>query len=158
MLLSHRTWQHSVDRIRRLLGGLPPRVQVAALPWRLSGSRLEVMLITSRDSGRWVLPKGWPENGELLHESAAREATEEAGLHGAIGAEEIGSYFYGKGLKTGLETRCRVLVFPLRVEQVDETWPEQGERTRKWFTPAEAATKVRESDLAELVELFAPRD
>jgi 8-oxo-dGTP pyrophosphatase MutT (NUDIX family) len=155
MLISQRSWQHSVDRVRRLLGGVPPRVQVAALPWRQGGRGLEVMLITSRETGRWVLPKGWPEKGELLHESAAREAAEEAGLHGTICAEEIGHYLYGKNLKTGLEARCEVLVFPLKVERIDKTWPEKGQRLRKWFPTGEAATRVRERDLAELIGDFA---
>ena len=100
MLLNHRTWHSSVDRVRRFLGGVPARVQVAALPWREEDRGVEVMLITSRDTGRWVLPKGWPEGDEALHEAAMREAAEEAGLRGSISDKESGRYFYGKGLKS----------------------------------------------------------
>ena len=154
MLLSHRTWQHSVDRVRRFLGGVPPRTQVAALPWREKEERLEIMLITSRDTGRWVLPKGWPEGEEEFHEAALREAAEEAGLRGTISATDAGRYFYGKCLKSGLERRCEVYVFPLKVERVENKWPEKGQRIRRWFRPDEASTKVREPDLAELLAEF----
>lgn len=144
-----------MDRVRRFLGGVPPRVQVAALPWREASGGVEIMLITSRDSGRWVLPKGWPEGREEMHEAALREAAEEAGLHGAISPAETGRYFYGKCLKSGLERRCEVFVFPLRVEQVDRKWPERGQRIRRWFQPPEAASHVREPDLAELLAEFS---
>lgn len=154
MLLSHRTWQHSVDRVRRFLGGVPPRTQVAALPWREKEERLEIMLITSRDTGRWVLPKGWPEGEEEFHQAALREAAEEAGLRGTISTTDAGRYFYGKCLKSGLERRCEVYVFPLKVERVENKWPEKGQRIRRWFRPDEASAKVREPDLAELLAEF----
>lgn len=157
MLLSHRTWQHSVDRVRRLLGGMPPRTQVAALPWREKNGGVEIMLITSRDTGRWVLPKGWPEGAEELHEAALREAAEEAGLRGSISPVEAGRYFYGKNLKSGLQRRCEVYVYPLAVERVENKWPEKGQRIRRWFRPEQAATRVREPDLAELLSDFRGR-
>ena len=72
------------------------------------------MLITSRDTGRWVLPKGWPEGREQLADTALREAAEEAGVAGAIAASEIGRYFYGKKLPSGLERRCEVRGLPAR--------------------------------------------
>ena len=60
------------ERMRKLFGTVPRRLQVAALPWRRAEGDIEVMLITSRDTGRWVLPKGWPEAREPLCEAAAR--------------------------------------------------------------------------------------
>ncbi len=156
MLLNQRTWHSSVDRVRRLLGGLPARVQVAALPWREAKDGVEVMLITSRDTGRWVLPKGWPEGSEALHEAAMREAAEEAGLRGSISDQESGRYFYGKCLKSGLEQRCEVHVFAMKVDSVEPKWPEKGQRIRKWFSPQTAASRVREPELAELLAVFAP--
>lgn len=154
MLLSHATRNRIAERIRRLFGGMPRRVQVAALPWRSRGGNIEVMLITSRDTGRWVLPKGWPEAGEQLWESAAREAVEEAGIAGAIAQLEIGRYFYGKVRASGAERRCEVLVFPLQVAEIAAEWPEKGQRQRKWFPAAEAASLVREPDLGELIARF----
>src|SRR5262249_31793575 len=82
--------------VRRLFGGEPARLQVAALPWRRNGSGIEVMLITSRCAGRWVLPKGWPEAGEEMCAAAAREAHEEAGLVGSVSSSMAGRYCYVK--------------------------------------------------------------
>lgn len=144
------------ERIRRFLGGLPPHVQVAALPWRESGDGLrEVMLVTSRRSGRWVLPKGWPEDREPLHEAAAREAAEEAGVRGPVDAVEIGRFYYGKLTSTGFCRRCEVHVFPLQVENVADKWPERKQRKRHWFAPDEAARLVDEVGLRELIGTFA---
>jgi 8-oxo-dGTP pyrophosphatase MutT (NUDIX family) len=155
-MVSHAMRNRITEQVRRLVGGKPLRLQVAALPWRRTqNGDVEVMLITSRDTGRWVLPKGWPEGREQLFDTAAREAGEEAGLGGAISHFEIGSYFYGKVLPSGMEHRCEVLVFPLEVDEIATAWPEKKERTRKWFSPAEAARLVKEADLSELIMRFA---
>ncbi|NMG39922.1 NUDIX domain-containing protein [Chelativorans sp. ZYF759] len=143
------------ERLRSLFGSPPPRLQVAALPWRLGKKgAFEIMLVTSRETRRWVLPKGWPEGMESLSEAAAREAHEEAGISGRITTTELGSYYYGKRLTTGLERRCQVLVFPLEVKKTADKWPEKKRRTRQWFEPTEAANLVNEPDLAELIVEF----
>lgn len=154
MLMRQTTRNHLVDRIRRLFGGLPCRVQVAALPWRRKGDDVEVLLVTSRDTGRWVLPKGWPEGQEDLYMAAAREAAEEAGVDGAVSRFEIGRYFYDKQRPSGMEWRCEVLIFPLEVDRLAEKWPEKKRRKREWFSAEEAARRVREADLAELIAQF----
>ncbi|MGB3386711.1 MAG: NUDIX hydrolase [Pseudaminobacter sp.] len=154
MLLSHATRNRIAEQVRRLFGGMPSRVQVAALPWREHAGTIEVMLITSRDTGRWVLPKGWPEGGEQLFESAAREAEEEAGLTGTMAQLEFGRYFYGKRMPSGMERRCEVLVFPMKVTAAAAKWPERDERQRKWFPASHAARLVQEQDLGELIERF----
>lgn len=154
MLMRQTARNHLVDRIRRLFGGLPCRVQVAALPWRRKDDGVEVLLVTSRDTGRWVLPKGWPEDREDLYMAAAREAAEEAGVDGAVSRLEIGRYFYDKLQRSGAEWRCEVLVFPLEVARLAEKWPEKKRRRREWFPAAEAAKRVREADLAELIAQF----
>lgn len=146
------------DRIRRLFGGAPCRVQVAALPWRMGENGLEVMLITSRDTGRWVLPKGWPEGTEPLYEAAAREAGEEAGVSGQMEAQEAGAFFYTKARDDGQNWRCEVRVFPMMVTDVATNWPERNSRRRRWFAPGEAARMVAEKDLGHLIAGFvAPR-
>jgi 8-oxo-dGTP pyrophosphatase MutT (NUDIX family) len=132
MLMRQTTRNRVLDRIRRLFGGLPCRVQVAALPWRKGENGVEVMLVTSRGTGRWVLPKGWPEGQEDLYQAAAREAAEEAGVDGAISRFEVGRYYYGKVQPSGLEWRCEVLVFPLEVDRVADKWPERKKRRRSW--------------------------
>ncbi len=155
MVISHSTRNRWFDRLRRMFGGEPCRVQVAALPWRLTERGVEVMLITSRGTGRWVLPKGWPERAEELCQAAAREAAEEAGLSGSIARTEIGRFYYDKQLETGDEWPCEVRVFPLEVDRVADKWPERKQRRRDWFTPAEAARRVNEPDLGELIASFA---
>lgn len=124
------------------------------MPWRDTGHGVEIMLITSRDTGRWVLPKGWPEAKEPLCEAAAREAGEEAGLRGTVSHHEAGRYFYAKALATGEEVPCEVLVFPLRVEKVADRWKEKRSRIRKWVSPAEAARMVNEPDLGQIIAYF----
>ncbi|CAM5364160.1 8-oxo-dGTP pyrophosphatase MutT (NUDIX family) [Aquamicrobium terrae] len=142
------------ERMRKLFGTVPRRLQVAALPWRRHAGAVEVMLITSRDTGRWVVPKGWPEAREPLCEAAAREAREEAGLTGAISPFEAGRYFYAKALSSGQEVPCEVLVFPLRVDSVADRWKEQNQRERRWVFPADAACMVKEPDLGRIITGF----
>jgi 8-oxo-dGTP pyrophosphatase MutT (NUDIX family) len=131
--------------------------QYAALPWRQNG-QLEIMLISSRDTGRWVIPKGWPIPELMPHESAAREAFEEAGIEGGIGTTPIGRYSYVKRLKAGKTVTCDVSVFAFRVTRQLEDWPERGQRTIRWFRAAEAATLVEEPELAALMRSFAGLD
>jgi 8-oxo-dGTP pyrophosphatase MutT (NUDIX family) len=154
-MLAHATRNFITESIRSLFGGVPPRIQVAALPWREGESGVEIMLVTSRDSQRWILPKGWPEGEENLSGTAAREALEEAGVSGSVEPREFGRYYYGKKLSSGLEWRCEVLVYPLRVEHVADRWTEMKKRERRWFAWRDAAEAVREPDLGELLSAFA---
>jgi 8-oxo-dGTP pyrophosphatase MutT (NUDIX family) len=129
-----------------------PNFQFAALPYRQpSEGTIEVMLITSRDTGRWVIPKGWPAEREAAWDCAAREAREEAGLIGQIQKRPIGSYHYKKLLGDGLPVWCTVEVFALEVADRLESWPEQGERAGRWFTLDDAANAVDEPELGTLI-------
>jgi 8-oxo-dGTP pyrophosphatase MutT (NUDIX family) len=154
MQMRHSTYNHLMERLRRLFGGMPCRTQVAALPWRDKAGEIEILLVTSRDSGRWVLPKGWPEGEEQLCEAAAREAAEEAGIDGVVSKLEAGRYYYGKRRSSGMELRCEVRVFPLKVRSVADKWPEKKRRRRVWLSPDEAAARVQEPDLGELIAQF----
>jgi 8-oxo-dGTP pyrophosphatase MutT (NUDIX family) len=129
-----------------------PRRQCAALPVtrRNDGSCL-VLLVTSRETRRWVLPKGWRKRKVEAWEQAAREAYEEAGLIGEIGRQAVGHYRYDKRLRSGRTVPCRVDVFPLDVAGRLDDWPEKAEREAAWFTPDEAAEKVDEVGLAEIL-------
>lgn len=129
-----------------------PKRQYAALPFRRRDS-VEVLLVSSRGTRRWVIPKGWPKKGCQPHVTAAREAQEEAGIIGAIGRESIGSYSYRKGRTAGLV--CLVDVFPLEVKRQRKTWAEKSERTTKWFPLALAADAVEEPELKEVIRNFA---
>jgi 8-oxo-dGTP pyrophosphatase MutT (NUDIX family) len=115
------------------------------------------MLITSRDTGRWIIPKGWPKNGIPPHDAAAEEAFEEAGVAGKISEQPIGSYSYAKTLKNGNATQCRVRVFALRVTRQHKSWPEKRERKIKWYGPDEAVWFVHEPYLRRIIRNFKPQ-
>jgi 8-oxo-dGTP pyrophosphatase MutT (NUDIX family) len=132
-----------------------PRSQVAALPWRpLPDGGVEVLLITSRETKRWVIPKGWPIRGLSSCDTAAREAFEEAGVAGRIAKKPKGAYHYDKRLRSGRIQHVRVAVFTLRVVQESETWPEVGQREKRWTAPADAANLVDEPELKTLLSQF----
>ncbi|UPG72098.1 NUDIX hydrolase [Roseomonas gilardii subsp. gilardii] len=125
--------------------------QYAALPIAQQAGETVVMLVTSRDTHRWILPKGWAEKNMAPHELAAKEAYEEAGLVGEVLTEAVGSYSYNKRLRSGREVPCRVQVFPMRVERQLEDWPERQQRETRWFTLDRAARMVGEDGLSALL-------
>ncbi|SMP25255.1 NUDIX hydrolase [Shimia sagamensis] len=130
----------------------PRRIQVAALCTREKMGATEVLLITSRDTGRWVLPKGWPINGLDAPGAALREAWEEAGVKEAnINSEPVGIYGYAKRLDGGLEVPVDVTVFETEVKQLVDDFPEAEERTRKWVPAQEAAGMVNEPQLQAIL-------
>lgn len=134
--------------------GPPPSRQVAALCYRTGARGLRILLITSRDTGRWVIPKGWPMRNRSDPEAAAREAFEEAGLRGEVGPRAIGRYTYAKKLASGRFLPCLVQVYPLEVREMVKTYPETGQRRAKWFSPEKAARGVAEPELAALFRAF----
>lgn len=134
--------------------GRRPRiyVQYGALPLRQGREGItEVMLVTSRNSRRWIIPKGWPIKGAKPHGTARREALEEAGLVGRIGKRSLGSFRYRKGLRQGRAITCEVHVFPLDVERQRKRWRERDQRETRWFTLDLAATTVQEPELRQLI-------
>lgn len=130
------------------------RKQYAALPWRFAGGGREVLLISSRDTGRWVIPKGWPIRGLSPAETAAREAFEEAGLGGMVSKKPIGEFEYGKKLRDGSVKNTRVEVFSLEQMVQHPDWPEKGQRRMQWFSVPEAAEAVQEPQLKSLIRKF----
>ncbi|EPX75767.1 NUDIX hydrolase [Salipiger mucosus] len=131
--------------------------QIAALPlhWDKKGN-LTVLMVTSRDTGRWVMPKGWEMDGKKPWAAAEIEALEEAGAKGYIGNQVLGTYRYDKVLDDGSVLPCKVRVYPMIVDKLKRRWKERHQRKRKWFTPKAAAKRVDEPELAEL--LTALRD
>jgi len=126
--------------------------QVAALCWRMN-TALEVLLITSLKSQRWILPKGWPHDGLGLAESAAREAEEEAGMTGELAALALGHYRYIKD-KQGAALPIRVDVFALKVTGQHPVWPEKDTRKLLWLPPNQAAHRVAEAGLKTILMNF----
>lgn len=116
-----------------------------------AGGGIEVLLITSRDTGRWVVPRGNPISGKSPAESAAQEAYEEAGIIGTVGPDPIGLYSYEKRRRLGGAVPAIVHLFRMSVEEEHDDWPEKGQRERRWFGVEEAAVAVHESELADLI-------
>jgi 8-oxo-dGTP pyrophosphatase MutT (NUDIX family) len=133
-----------------------PRVQYAALPWRRDAAGgVEILLITSRETRRWVIPKGWPIKGLKPPATAAREAFEEAGVEGAAAKKKLGVYHYDKRLRSGRLQHVRVAVFALKVAIERDDWPERGQREKRWITIMQAADLVDEPDLKAIIAAFA---
>lgn len=127
-------------------------IQTGALPWRLAGGKNpEVLLVTGRRSGRWMIPKGWPMIGQSLATAAAQEAFEEAGVKGQIEREPLGAFGHVKTHSLVGDVEVRILVHPLEVEQELEEWPEAGQRRRQWFTLEDAARQVESEELGALI-------
>ncbi|MDO6669918.1 NUDIX hydrolase [Paracoccus sp. 1_MG-2023] len=131
------------------MGRRPAAMQVAAICRDDTSGR--VMLITSRGTGRWVIPKGWPMAGRTLAGAAAQEAWEEAGLCGRVDEVEIGRFTYDKVQDQGYAIPVQVRVFMMHVASVAETFPEVDQRERHWFTPTEAAGLVAEPGLSRIL-------
>jgi predicted phosphate transport protein (TIGR00153 family) len=137
---------------------VPTIRQIAALPYRIDGDALDaparILLVTSRGTGRWVLPKGNVIRDLSPHASAAAEAEEEAGILGLACPTSIGSYSYRKTRKSGASLKAEVDVFPILVTEELDEWEEQEFRERRWFSLAEAAEAVNEPDLKVLIRQF----
>lgn len=129
-------------------------IQYAALPYRIEAGQLRILLITSRETRRWVIPKGWPMNGMKPQDAAAAEAAEEAGLIGDIEDTPLGSYRYLKRLKHNDAVAVQVIVFAFAVSTQVESWKEQHQRTLRWFGYRAAASHVAEPSLKRLIRDF----
>jgi 8-oxo-dGTP pyrophosphatase MutT (NUDIX family) len=135
-------------------GGTP--LQVAALPYRVDAENgVEILLVTSRTSRRWIIPKGWPVKGLSLAKSAAREAYEEAGVRGDVGQESIGHLQSARSRGAATHPRT-VMIFPLRVSVTLDRWPESAQRRRLWLPQCEAVAKVDGGALKHILADFTP--
>jgi 8-oxo-dGTP pyrophosphatase MutT (NUDIX family) len=127
-------------------------VQYGVIPWRRSREgEAEILLITSRETRRWVVPRGNPIAGLRNHEAAAQEAYEEAGIRGAVEDEAIGTYRYDKRRRDGSAVPAEVALFRMIVGEEADEWPERHERERRWFSVEDAASAVDEAELAALI-------
>lgn len=132
------------------------RTQFAALPYRVLRGKPEILLITSRETGRWIIPKGWPEDGMSATASAAKEAWEEAGVEGRVSDTCLGLFSYLKTLDREDRLPIVVPVFAIKVRRLADKFPEAGERKRKWFSRKKAAARVHEPELRHLIRNFDP--
>jgi len=134
--------------------------QVAALCWRHSpkrNSQIEILLITSLNSKRWILPKGWSEAELSAADNAAREAFEEAGVMGKVETKPIGTYHYLKAKKDGGGVPCSVEVFALEVTKQLDDWPERDARELAWMPVDHAMMQVSEPGVRQILKDFRKR-
>jgi 8-oxo-dGTP pyrophosphatase MutT (NUDIX family) len=129
--------------------------QIAALPFRRNKTAVEILLITSRETKRWVIPKGWPMAGLKDYNAARREAFEEAGVGGHMTRKRVGAFRYRKVHPTNGERNLRVDVYALDVKTTLRSWPEKSERKRQWFPAEVAAALVHEKELRTLILMFS---
>ncbi|WP_340108798.1 NUDIX hydrolase [Pikeienuella sp. HZG-20] len=145
-------------RLTRARAALRPsrKRQAGALCWRRAGDGIEILLITTRRTGRWIVPKGGRMRDKTASESAAIEAWEEAGVIGAVAEEPIGAFETLKFRDDGTWARLAVDLFPLEVERLEESFPEKGQRVVRWWPQKDAAGQVRERQLRRLLAGFTP--
>lgn len=135
-----------------------PRTQFAGLPFRVvktkKGKKVEVLLVTSRETQRWIIPKGWPMDGMTPADAAAQEVWEEAGARGKGYDVCLGLYSYRKWMSETEYLPVIVAVFPVKVKSLEKDYPEADQRRRKWMSLKKAASKVEERDLRQLIATF----
>jgi len=124
--------------------------QVAALPTRKVDGRVEVCLVTTRETGRWTVPKGWPMKGVPDHRAAAIEAEQEAGVVGKPVKKPVGTFDYWKRRADRFDL-VRVTVYRLKARKLLATWKEMGERQVRWMSLDDAMTVVDEPGLKTIL-------
>ncbi len=147
------TWLRNIwEEVARPLVLRPKRVQCAALCTKQVDGRNTVLLITSRDTGRWIIPKGWPIDGLDGAETALQEAWEEAGVSRAnVDSEPVGYYSYDKVMKDGSAMPIQTNVYHIHVSELADDYPEAHERKRCWVSASDAAERVREPELQAIL-------
>ncbi len=133
------------------------RTQFAALCYRIRKSKIQVLMITSRGSQRWIVPKGWPMDGRTPAASAAQEAWEEAGVRGRSDERCLGIFSFSKDADDLGALPCLAMVYAVEVDSLAEEFPEAGQRQRKWMSRKKAARLVSEPELARILRDFDPR-
>jgi len=134
------------------------RTQFAAMCYRVKNDKLQFLLVTSRGTRRWIIPKGWPMDGKTPAESAAQEAWEEAGVRGVVDSRPLGLYSYQKTLdEDEPDLPCVAMVYAVRVKTLSSVFPEAGERKRKWVGRKKAVSMVGEPELSRILRDFDPK-
>ena len=137
-----------------LKGSGPVALQFGALCYKVDGDKQKFLLITSRETGRWIIPKGWAIKKLSDSGSAAQEAFEEAGAIGKISKSPLGTYRYLKWMPDGVPVACDVRVYAMEVERLEDDYPEAGQRQRRWFGRHKALSRVEEPQLKDLIAKF----
>lgn len=150
-------WLYTLEVPRDRVTGRP--LQAGAIPWcRRAGGAVEILLITSRGTGKWIVPRGWTMRFRSLARTAKKEALEEAGVRGFISREPVGSIDLPKTYRLAGTIEWRLALFALEVTDVLHRWKEAGQRERRWLPPEQAADLVQPPELGALIlELAATK-
>ncbi|MXQ06410.1 NUDIX domain-containing protein [Alphaproteobacteria bacterium GH1-50] len=132
------------------------RTQFGAVCWRQHRDEVQVLLVTSKRSKRWIIPKGWPQDGATPAEAAMTEAWEEGGVEGKVRPVCLGIYSYSKERSDNENMPCVVAIFPIKVANLAKSWPEERRRKRRWFSLKKAAGLVEEPELSSILRKFDP--
>lgn len=136
----------------------PEQTQIAALCYRTTKKGAKVLLITSRGTGRWILPKGWPLKNTSSWKTAEQEAYEEAGIVGKPGHDPVGSFRSYKDMDSGERLRTEVVVYPVKVSGQKKSYPEAGQRELKWLPIEDAAEQCDDDGLAKFLKQPSVKD
>ena len=155
-LLAKLAWfPRTVAGVLGPMVGRPSARQVAALCTRKGASGKEILMITSLKSGRWIIPKGWPMEGKDFPQTALEEAWEEAGVRkGRVKGDMIGAYSYKKVQDNGTELPCLVDVYSVKVDILEDRFPESDARKRRWVSKAKAIDLVTEPELKKIISII----
>ena len=126
--------------------------QVAAIPFKYEPDSLKVLLLTTRKTGKWIVPKGWPIEGLNFSQSAEQEALEEAGVKGLISKDPIGDFIYHKKIGPRRKVTCTVVTYGLHVTDQMSEWIEKGQREILWCSLLGAAKKVKNTGLRDIFQ------
>lgn len=130
-------------------------MQVGALCLRDGKDGVEVMMVKS-SRGRWIIPKGWPEDDLTDAQTAKAEAWEEAGvLMGKVSKVPMGGYLTEKRYDDGRRIPCHVSVYRIDVRKTTKSYPEAGMRARKWMPLKKAVKKTKDKGLRDLLKAVA---
>lgn len=134
------------------------RTQFAALCYRQRKDKPQFLLITSRERGRWIVPKGWPIPGQEPAEAVMTEAWEEAGVRGSVDPRPVGLFSYMKEYSDKPDLPCMAMVYAVEVDRLARSYPEKEERERKWVSRKKAVAMVDEPELARIISEFDPNE
>lgn len=142
------------EKTKTGLGKADVRTQFAALCYKIKNDKLRFLLITSRERGRWIVPKGWPILGQNPTEAVMTEAWEEAGVKGTVATRPVGLFSYMKSYGEKADLPCVAMVYAVEVEKLARNYPEKAERRRKWVSRKKAAAMVDDPELAKVIMGF----
>ena len=125
--------------------------------FHIKSGKVQILLITSRRTKRWIVPKGWPMPEKTPGEAALQEAWEEAGVQGRVDPRPLGLFSYYKIMESETDLPCVAMVYGVKVKNLSKTYPESSERKRRWMSRKKAAAAVNSPELARIIRDFDPR-